>query len=294
MRLSVVIAAWNGPRCLERCLESLGDEARAPDTEVIAAGNFDRGVRDVLARFPYVRHIALPAETTVPALRAAGIRRATGEIVALGEDHCRFGEGWCSEIKAAHRLPYAAIGGPVENAGGTSPLDWAVYLYDYGPFMPPGRAGAVRSLSGVNVSYKRAVLDQVEATFREGFFEAFTNAEIRRRGYPLYFVPTAVVYHQKTYRLKTAMVQCYHLSRGYAAKRVTGAPAVRRGALVAGAVLLPLLLTQRVVVRTLQKGNHVREMVRSLPYLSLLLSCWSWGEFCGYVAGAGRSLGEWR
>lgn len=295
MRLSIVVAAWNGPRSLERCLASLGDEARAPDTEVIAATNFDGGVGTLLhARFPHVRHVATPRGTTVPVLRTAGIRCAAGEIVALTEDHCTFDPRWCEEIKKAHNLPYAAIGGPVENAGGASALDWAVYFYDYGTFMLPGRAGIVKSLSGANVSYKRAVLEQVESGFRDGFFESFTHVDIARLGYPLYFVPSAIVYHHKSYRLGTAVTQCYHLSRGYAAKRVSNAPAVRRGAFVAASILLPLVLLERVVVRTVRKGSHVREMVRSLPYLSLLLSCWSWGEFCGYIAGAGRSLGEWR
>ncbi len=295
MKLSIVIAAWNGVQSLERCLESLQDGGRAADTEVIATTNFDGGVAEMLkTRFPRVRRVAMAADATVPVLRTAGIRRAQGEIVALAEDHCTFGDRWCAEIKKAHELPYAVIGGPVENAGGNSALDWAVYLYDYGTFMLPSRAGIVRSLSGNNVSYKRTVLDQVEPSFREGFFEPFTHAEIQKRGHLLYLAPSAVVFHQKSYRLKTAIAQCYHLSRGYAAKRVLNAPVARRGAFAAASALLPWLLTERIVMRTLRKGRHVREMVRSLPYLSLLLSSWSWGEFCGYLAGAGRSLEEWK
>lgn len=295
MKLSIVIAAWNGVESLNSCLTSLQDDGRAPDTEVIAATNFDGGVRAMLkAGFPYVRHVGMPAGTTVPQLRTAGIRCAHGEIIALAEDHCTFGEHWCAEVQKAHELPYAVIGGPVEHAGGKSALDWAVYFYDYGTFMLPSRAGIVTSLSGANVSYKRAVLEEVEPSFREGFFEAFTHAEIEKRGYPLYFVPSAVVCHQKSYRLGTAIAQCYHLSRGYAAKRVSNAPVVRRGVLVAASLLLPVLLIQRIVIRTLRKRSHVREMVRSLPYLSVLLSSWSWGEFCGYLAGAGRSAGEWK
>ena len=293
LRLSIVIAAWNGPRSLERCLLSLREDARACDTEVIVATNFDAA--EMLAgRFPYVRHLALPSDTTVPVLRTAGIRLSEGKIVALAEDHCTFGADWCAEIKNAHLSSYFAVGGAVENASVERALDWAVYFYDYGRFMLPSRPGIVRWLAGNNVSYRREILREIEPAFQDGFFEPFTHAEIEKLGHRLYSIPSAVVYHYKSYETKSAVVRSYHLARGYAAKRVLDAPLIRRGQFVMTSLALPVLLTGRIAVRTVRKGRLIAEMCRSLPYLLLLLSSWSLGEFCGYVAGAGRSAGAWR
>jgi hypothetical protein len=295
VRLSVVIAAWNGVPLLEKCLRSLREDGNEAGTEIIAVTNFDGGAgRMIESQFPYVRHEPMLPGTPVPRLRSAGIYCSRGEIVALAEDHCTFGKGWCAAIKHAHELPYAAIGGVVENASVTRALDWAMYFYDYGRFMPPIAAGVVGSLSGNNVSFKRAFLAEVEASFRDGFFEPFTHGALKARGYQLYLAPSVVVYHEKTYRDRAAAAHCYHLARGYAAKRAKKASRVERWKLTVGSAALPLLLTGRIVAPTLRKRRHVGALLRSLPHLLLLLTCWSWGEFRGYLSGPGGSAGEWK
>ncbi|HEY1754521.1 MAG TPA: glycosyltransferase [Bryobacteraceae bacterium] len=295
LKLSVVIAAWNGRQALERCLESLRDECPAPDIEIIAATNFDSGTAELLAkRFPFVIHLAMPSGTTVPILRTAGIVRAAGEIIALAEDHCTFGNGWCAEIKKAHLLPYSAIGGPVENAAVDRAVDWAVYFYDYGKYMLPIKQGAAKALSGNNASYKREILAAVEPSFCEGFFEPFTHGEIEKQGQGLFLIPSAIVYNQKNHKLSDAFAQCFHLARGYAAKRVKEASTIQRGILLSGSVILPALLTWRIVKQTVDRGRHISDLARALPALVLLLSSWSGGEFCGYLAGEGASAGKWK
>jgi hypothetical protein len=293
VRLSVVIAASNGPSSLEQCLRSLKGDGQLSDTEIIAVTNFD-ATQMLHGRFPYVQHASMPADTTVPALRTVGIWRSSGEIVALAEDHCTFGDGWCFEIKKAHELPYSVIGGSIENASHDRALDWAMYFYDYSKFMLPNQAGVVGYLPGNDVSFKRSVLKQVETSLRDGFFEAFMNVELKTRGHALYLMPSVVVYHQKNYELRKAITQCCHLGRGFAGKRVLNAPIVKRGALLLGSFALPALLPGRIVVRTVRKGRHLKELVRALPYLLLLTASWSWGEFSGYLVGEGSSAGKWR
>ena len=292
-KLSVVIAAWNGLSPLERCLRSLKADGQASDTEVIVVTNFD-AAEMLKTQFPSVQHVAASSHTTVPMLRATGIFRSGGEIVALAEDHCTFGDGWCSEIKKAHQLAYAVIGGPVENASGESALDWAVYFYDYGRFMLPSPAAVVEVLAGNNVSFKRSVLQEVEPSLRDGFCEAFIGSELERRGQALYLAPSVVVYHYKHYEAGQAITQCYHLARGFAGKRVLNTPLVKRAALVLGSLALPALLPGRIVVRTVRKRRHIKELVRSLPYLLILMMSWSFGEFCGYLAGEGSSASKWK
>src|SRR5712692_6335762 len=96
LKLSIVIAAWNGNAALERCLMSLRRDGEAADTEVIVVTNFAAEMLE--SRFRYVQHVSMPPGSTVPVLRTAGICCSGGEIVALAEDHCTFGENWCSEL----------------------------------------------------------------------------------------------------------------------------------------------------------------------------------------------------
>jgi glycosyltransferase involved in cell wall biosynthesis len=294
LELSVVIAAWNGQASLEKCLRSLLRDSLT-ETEVIVASNFDGETEAIVRdRFPDVRYVAMPAGTTVPRLRAEGIRYSTGEIVALAEDHCTFDRDWCAELKRAHQQPCSAIGGAVENASARRALDWAVYFYDYGKFMLPLSAGRTEALSGNNVSYKRTALQEVAAAFQEGVFEPFLHAELIRRGHSLYLAPSMIVYHQKLYYAGDATAKAYHLARSYAAKRVAGASLPKRSLFVVGSLLLPFLLPARIVLRTLRKRRLVLKLIRCSPYLLLLTASWAFGEFCGYLTGAGNSEIEWK
>ena len=261
--------------------------------ETIVVSNFDLG-ETIARQFPHVRQVVMEPATTVPVLRAEGIRRSTGDVVALAEDHCTFAVDWASAVMKIHGLPHAVIGGAVENGAAQSALGWAVYFYDYGRYMLPLTAGPAAALSGNNVSYKRAALLEVEGSFREGLYEPFTHSELARRGHALYLSPEMVVYHQKQYRLGEAAAQAYHLARSFAAKRVGNSSLLKRGAFTGGSLILPLLLPARIAARTLRKGRLVSELLRSLPYLVLLTTSWSWGEFCGYLAGAGSSTSRWK
>jgi len=295
LRLSIVIAAWNGLGPLRECLLSLKKQSQAEDTEIIVASNFDQGAEQMLqAEFPHVKHVRLSEDTTVPALRTAGISHAQGEIVALLEDHSACDDRWCAEIKTAHELSYAIIGGAIENASPDKALNWAVYLYDYGPYMLPGQPGAVRSLSGMNVSYKRAVLAEAEKYYCEGFFEAFVHEKLRKRGHALYWLPSAVVYHRKDYGFSATLVQFFHLARSFAARRILHGTRAKRLVFAAGSLFLPIVLTARIAARTMQKRKHEKQLFRALPCLLLLMTSWGAGEFCGYLAGEGSSAAKWK
>lgn len=293
-RLSVVVAAWNGGAMLSQCLASLNGQTDAADTEIIVASNFAEGTELLREKFPRVRHLSLPAGTTVPELRAAGIRCSTGEVVALLEDNCSVDSNWYSEIRRAHESPYAIVGGSVENVSFDTALDWAVYFYDYGKYMIPNQAGEVSTLSGNNVSYKRSVLESVQDKFREGFFETFIHEELKRQGHKLYLVPPAIVYHQKSYEARNALADCYHHARSFAGKRILAAPLWQRLVFVFGSFVLPILLPVRIASRIIKKDRHLKELFLSFPYIVLLMSSWSLGEFCGYSFGEGASAKVWK
>jgi GT2 family glycosyltransferase len=291
--LSVVIAAWNRPADLERCLTALHAQADT-DAEIIVASNGDGAAsRSVSDRFQNVRRINLPAGATVPELRARGLDCARGEVVALLEDSCAPDRNWTAEIKRAHSLPYAAIGGAIEIADGARPLDWAVYFFDYGKYMPPLQEGVSDSLSGLNVSYKRSVIGLAGKCFSAGFSETFIHEELKRQGQELYLSPSAIVQYKKTHSLKKSLTQFYHLARAFAGKRIVGATSLKRCAFALGSFALPILLPARITRGIIRKGRRLGPLFSALPRLILLMLSWSAGEFSGYLWGEGDSAGKW-
>lgn len=294
VELSIVIAAWNNPSHLRACLTSLAGQVSTETTEVIVMSNYGSASEKMDQEFSFAQFVRLSEESTVPKLRSGGVLHSKGKVIALLEDHCTFGENWCAEIMKAHELPYGIIGGAVENGTHQTPLDWAVYFYDYGKYMLPTKAGAAETLSGMNVSYKRVVLEEVEDTYKDGFFETFVNEELKRRGHELYLEPSAIVYHNKNYFLHDALTQSYHHARAYAAKRISGALPSKRAVFVIISLTLPFLLPSRIAVGIIRKSRHFKELIKSLPFLLLLLTGWSYGEFCGYLFGEGKSGREWR
>lgn len=292
IQLSVVIAAWNGNPSLRQCLESLEKQTDQTKTEIIVVSNFPSDFAENNFSMP-VKFLNLPATTIVPELRRAGIDSARGAIVALVEDQCFFDMRWSEEIKKAHESA-AIVGGSVENASVERALNWAVYFYDYGKYMLPNEAGKTDALSGMNVSYKRAILEEIREIYRDGFYETFVNEELKKRGQQLYLEPSAIIYHHKNYKFKRAAEHCYHLARSFAAQRVADSAFSKRVFFTAISLALPALLPFRIVAATVKKGRHLKELAGAMPALILLMFVWSYGEFCGYLLGAGNSAGEWR
>jgi GT2 family glycosyltransferase len=292
--LSVVIAAWNSPALLKQCLDSLLPQLNVEDCQVVVSSNFPTADLQTLFRlFPALNFLYFP-DATVPELRARGIQKASGNIIALLEDHCTVDEAWADQIRKAHEKPYVAIGGAVENADRQGPLDWAIYLFDYGPFMLPEAPHIAAALTGFNVSYKRPALEEVKEVYRDGFFEVFTNQALQRRGYELYLMPSVIVYHQKNYTLKNSIAENYHHGRLFAAQRTSAASSEERIYRALTALLLPFLLPTRVAARTIRKQRHIKHLITALPYLVLLMSAWGFGEFCGYLFRAGSSARRWK
>ncbi|MEP6703307.1 MAG: glycosyltransferase [Acidobacteriota bacterium] len=291
INLSIVVASWNGTASLLRCLESLESQTNRATEEIIVVSNFapDLPKNGWSAAF-HVR----PDSFTVPDLRRDGIAAARGDIVAMIEDHCTVDVNWIREIREAHASDATVIGGAVENTSGGNSLDWAVYFYDYGKFMPPNSAGMTEALSGLNTSYKRAVLDEIHDTYQNGFFETFANEALKSRGHQLSMIPSAIVYHNKRYELRPALSHCYHLARSYAARRVANEPFGKRSILIFGSLFLPILLPARVVLSVIRKGRNLGHLLRAIPFLIVLMSAWSYGEFRGYSAGEGDSRAKWR
>ncbi|MBI4590751.1 MAG: glycosyltransferase [Candidatus Rokubacteria bacterium] len=289
--LTVVVVMLAGREPLIHCLNALSRQAGAPAMEIIVP--YDARLADagsLAARFPSADFIALEGRRTYAELRALGVRRARGALVALTEDHCTPDPDWCARIVEAHRAPHAAIGGAVEKGPDTT-VSWAVYLYDFSRYMTPLREGPARYLTDCNVSYKRAALGSIAEVWREEFHETAVNWALEARGETLWLSPRIIVRQQRTLRLVAAVRDRYAFGRLFASTRVAGATACRRAFYAGFSFLLPPLLVGRIAANVFRKRRHAGQLLRAAPALLLLTTAWAWGELVGYTTGRpGSSL----
>lgn len=290
--LSVVVPSVNGPPVLFECLDALArDAAAGVGLEVIVVDRLGDAVRHAItARYPWAVVIAASPETTIPDMRAIAFRRASGDAVAVIEDHVIVPDGWSRQLLDAVASGHDVVGGAVTNAATRTTTDWAAFLCEYSHLLPPIPTGEVESLTGNNVVYRRAVLDRYAHTIAEGRWEDHLHAAMRQDGVRLICRPDIVVGHKMHYRIRDYVTQRYFYARAYAGLRATGFGVARRAAMMVATAALPPVLLARIVSRVTSKRVHVAELVRSLPLLAAFVCAWAVGEAVGYAAGPGRAL----
>jgi glycosyltransferase involved in cell wall biosynthesis len=289
--LSVVVPSVNSLDDLAGCLQALEAQRADVRLEVLVADRLGEAVRDeVRRRFPATRVIAAPLESTIPELRAMAIKAATGDLVAVIEDHVIVPPGWARQLAQAIAEGADVVGGSVENAARDSLMDWAAFLCEYSAALPPLPAGKVPWLVGNNVVYRRALLEKHQATLDEGRWENHLHDTLRRDGIDLVCRPEIRVGHKMHYTFWLYFSQRFLYSRSYAGMRTEGRPFMTRLAYGCAAFVLPPLLLFRTVSTILKKGGHTALLLQSLPLISLFVLSWGAGEVAGYWFGPGDSL----
>lgn len=292
-RISVVIASVNGPNYVDECLASLERQTLKDRAEVIVADCCGNGVTELVRRkYPRVRLISFAERRPIPELRAVGMKNARGEIIAITEDHCLAEPHWYERILAAHEAHFGAIGGAVENHPSIRHLiDWGVFFCEYSQYMNPIPAGEAADIPGNNTSYRREFLAHMaDLLDHGGSWESFLNERLREKGVKLYSDPSIIVFHKKVFGFGYFLRQRYHYARSYAGMRVEEASFAKRLLYAGFCPLLPLLLIGRMGWRVLSKRRHVGKFIQALPLLWIFSLSWAWGEFIGYLSGAGNSL----
>ena len=236
--------------------------------------------------------IATPAGTTIPRMRELAFRAATGDAVAVIEDHVVVPPGWARALLEARRETGAVVGGSIDNAARDSIIDWAAFLCEYSHCITPLPTGPTNSLPGNNVIYDRALLERYRATIADGKWENHLHDTMHRDGVPLVLRPEISVGHKKHYTVGEYLSQRFLYARSYAGARVSGMPFAKRFSYGAAAFALPPLLMYRTLARVLAKRRYRAQLVASIPLLVLFIASWTAGEIIGYWAGPSDSLGR--
>jgi len=298
-RLSVVIASINGREVLEPTLDALDAQTIRDEMEILVVEAVGGATRAHLAeRLPVVRVIPVQERMSIPRLRALGGRAATGDVVAILEDHVAVVPGWAEAIVAAFEQTddptLAAVGGPVLN-GRRGWVDRAAFLTEYTPFLPPLQPrdpAAVPNLAGNNIAYRRAWLERHLDLLEQGRWESWINAAILRQGGRLEARDAAAVRHIKPFTLADFLTQRFWFCRSFAGMRRADQSPVVRLIHIAGSPLLPALLLARIAraVWIDKRPGHRADFLACLPLILLFLTVGAAGELVGYLWGTGGSL----
>lgn len=288
--LDVVVTVFAGRAYLIRCLEALltGRATERLAVHVPLDGSIPEPA-ELAELFPSVNFVPLDGVRTPAELRAAGVAAGSARLVALTEDHCIPAPEWAERIIDEHEAPHAAIGGvldKVEPAGSRdSGYSWALYLSDWGRYMPPVEEGSAEYLTDCNVSYKRAALEPLRELWDEEFHETTVNWALQGRSESLWLSPRLVVRQQRSLSLAEAVRDRYGFGRLFAATRVEATGLLQRLAYAAGSLLLPAVLTARVAATVWKKGKARGTFIRVLPALLVTTTVWALGELTGYLTG---------
>ena len=280
--LSVVVVTVESAGRLRACLDAI-QRQKAP-VEILVPWDGSHGACAALRQqFPNVRFtVAGRQKLTFAQLRAHGISQATGDIVAITEDHFTPAPDWCRQILEAHREPHAAIGGAVEKQTPDTVLNWAFYLADYLRYLDPPEGPSAHLTDG-NVTYKRAALMEIRNVWEVEFHENLIHAALRARGQSLWLSPRIVVRQRRQMTLRNAIRDRYAFGRLFGSTRVEGMSLAGRLKFMVLCLVLPALLLLRVASHLLRTRRYVAASLRALPALVLISIVWAWGEFVGYI-----------
>lgn len=296
--LSVVVALISGRiDGLRRCLTALHAQTMRMPMEVLVP--YDppcAGVVTLQAEFPMVRFLPVELDTRAAragasrehhdTLRTIGLRAASGEVVALTEDHAHVATTWCEEMVAslAQHPTAAAVGGAVE-CDSARTLNWAVWFCDFGRYQNPLPEASATFVSDSNVAYRRGALRTIEWAWRHDYHETAVHEALVHAGFELRTTPRVVVWQARgDLAWGDALRERYVWARSFAGSRarLIGAQRLVYAAL---SPVLPVLMTWRLVALTRHRGRHVQQLMRALPNVLLLQCVWAIGEAVGYVTG---------
>jgi GT2 family glycosyltransferase len=220
LSLSVLICTYNRCGPLRRCLTSLLKGLNEMPDQIVVVNGGDSRTDDVVAEFNAATTVQIDliktANKNLAASRNVGLPYCQGDIIAMTDDDAEVFPDWVTQLKRLHaEQPRAgAIGGAVVGADRDSLIS---RISDQVTFANFPTARSVRTLPGVNVSYKRAAIEQVglqdETLFRGE--DVDYNWRIKQLGYGIYYDPSVRVLHHHRPTFRGFLRQHYMYGRAY-------------------------------------------------------------------------------
>lgn len=223
MKVSVLICTYNRPAMLAQCLRALIERTDDKPDQVVVVNGGDARTDEIVQQFSILRPpssvevvLVKTVNKNLAASRNVGLPHCTGDIIAMTDDDAEVFPDWVVQMKQVHaEHPEAGVvGGPVIGADTDSLIS---RLADRVTFPAYAAARTVRTLPGVNVSYKRRVIEQVglqdETLFRGE--DVDYNWRAMQLGWTVYYDPRVRVLHHHRPTLRGLLNQHYMYGRAY-------------------------------------------------------------------------------
>ena len=300
-RMSVVVTIVEGGEVLRGFLRALAAQVDVPELEILAPYDDSRpDIGALSAEFPHVTFFSIGQPTTThprdsaggqhelfDRRGAAGLKRASGELVSILEDRAPPRPNWCATMVRLHRTTnHAAIGGAIE-AAAQDPLNWAFHACDFSRYAPPFEAGTRAWISDVNVCYKRRAVELTRDLWHTRFHEPEVHWRLIERGETLYLTPEAVVDYRTRYpSLLGVLPERFGWARLFGYVRARNVSSIERLKFIAAGPLIPFVLFARHARAQHRRGCGAK-FWRSAPWMFPMLCAWTSGEVWGYVTKRG-------
>jgi len=222
MKISVLICTYNRPDMLAKCLDALICRTLEKPDEIIIVNGGDERTDELVSSFQkqVTGGIEIKLVKTVnknlAASRNVGLPHCSGDIIAMTDDDAEVFPDWVAQMKRLHaEHPEAgAVGGAVIGADAESRLSRIADTITFPFWVTPRYA---RTLPGVNISYKRIVVEQLglqdETLFRGE--DVDYNWRVKNLGYEIYYDPDVRVLHHHRTTWHELLRQQYMYGRAY-------------------------------------------------------------------------------
>ena len=220
MTTSILICTYNRGNLIDKTLDCLIKRQTVKPNEIIVVnGGGQDNCNYILQKwkniFPKLK-IKETQNINLAASRNIGLFLCEGDIILLTDDDARPYPNWIENIKKAYKIyPEAcAIGGNIVDAGHGRFLS---NIADISTFPHHKNTSVVRHIPGVNVSYKKEVINQI-GKFDEKLLrgeDVDFNWRIYKRGWKLLSVPNVLVEHLHRSTWKSLFYQHYMYGRSH-------------------------------------------------------------------------------
>lgn len=280
--VSVVVGSNGAPGSVARCLAALEPQT-GPDSNVEVIVCEPTASDDaVRARFPFARFETRPGEL-VPELWLTGIQLSHGEIVALTISPMEVADDWIATIRDRFGGNIDALGGAIEAADRLRLVDWAEYFCRYAADLPPFPVHESLDLPGDNAAYRRARLDEVQDSWRDGFWEPEVHRALKELGATLVHDPALLVRQGRSAGFGVFVRQRLVHGREYGRQRGLRFSLARNVIGIALSAAVPWLLLLRAGRLVFARGRHRGRFIASLPLLLAFDLAWAFGEARGHL-----------
>ncbi len=214
----MVVPVYNGGRTIRATIECLLKQTLAPlEIIVVDDGSTDDTV-DILREFDDRIKLISKSNGGPASARNVGVRASNGSLIAFTDSDCLPHQDWLQEIVKGFYAPdIAGAGGSVRGAYPGLVGEYIDLNRSLDPGFAPG--GIVMRLVTANACFRRDAL--VEANLfdvrfrRAGGEDTELSVRLRKMGYELVYVSSAVVLHQHRRTIREYLATAANYGEGH-------------------------------------------------------------------------------